>query len=114
MKSDQRTSFRTGIAWSLIAGIVLAVGVIVGIVQNSQAADVHYLGWTVHTSLAVLLLATVVATVALSSLAGLVWRWERRRRVSRRVDLERLRDSSRMATPASRTAPPAQPEVHKP
>ena len=96
----------TGLSWSLIAGLILALGIIVGIVQNSQGADVHYLFWTGHASLAVLLLATIVATVALSALAAVVWRRNRRRQLTGRAELEQLRRESR--TPAS-VLPPSGP-----
>lgn len=94
----------TGLSWGLIAGLILAVGIVIGVVQNSQGADVHYLVWTGHASLAVLLLATIVATVALSALAALVWRRNRRRELTGRVELEELRGAS--LAPAPLAPPP--------
>ena len=88
----RRTSWRgTGIYWSLVAGLVVAAGVIVGIVQNSQTVDDKYLLWAGQTSLAVILLATVVVTVALTALAGVAWRRRRRGQLARGAELTHLR-----------------------
>lgn len=93
--SAERQRWRgTGIYWGLIAGLVLAAAVIVGIVQNSQQVEVKYLGWTGHASLAVVLLAAVVATVALSTVTGVGWRRSRRQRLAQRDELEQRREET--------------------
>ncbi len=81
----------TGLYWTLILTLVVAVAIIVGIVQNSQGVRLSYLAWTGSLSLAVALLATVVLTVALTSLAGVIWRRRRRNQLTDTVELRELR-----------------------
>jgi uncharacterized integral membrane protein len=90
--SPQRERWRgTGIYWGLIVGLILAAAVVVGVTQNSQRVEVKYLVWEGHASLAVVLLATVVVTVALTTVAGVVWRRSRRRRLTQQDELQSLR-----------------------
>ena len=87
-----RREFRgTGLHWSLIAGLVLAVAILIGIVQNSQQVELRYLAWSGHVPLFVILLATVVLVVALDEVVGLVWRWRRRRHLTQREEMLELR-----------------------
>jgi len=87
-----RRQFRgTGLYWMLILTLVVAVAIIIGIVQNSQGVRLSYLAWTGRLSLAVALLATVVLTVALTSLAGVIWRRRRRHQLTDTVELRELR-----------------------
>ena len=81
----------TGLHWSLIAGLVLAVAILIGIIQNSQQVELRYLAWSGHVPLLVILLATVVLVVALDEALGLVWRWRRRRLLTQREELLDLR-----------------------
>ena len=81
----------TGIYWGLIAGLVIAAAVVIGITQNSQRVDVKYLVWKGHAPLAVVLLATVVVTVALTAVAGVLWRRARRHQLTQRDELKNLR-----------------------
>jgi len=87
-----RRQFRgTGLYWTLILTLVVAVAIIIGIVQNSQGVKLRYLAWTGSLSLAVALLATIVLTVALTSLVGLIWRRRRRHQLTDSVELRELR-----------------------
>jgi uncharacterized integral membrane protein len=87
-----RRQFRgTGLYWTLILTLVVAVAIIIGIIQNSQGVRLKYLAWTGSLSLAVALLATVVLTVALTSLAGVIWRRRRRQQLTDTVELRELR-----------------------
>jgi len=87
-----RRQFRgTGLYWTLILTLVVAVAIIIGIVQNSQGVTLKYLAWTGSLSLAVALLATIVLTVALTSLVGLIWRRRRRHQLTDSVELRELR-----------------------
>jgi len=88
----RRRQFRgTGLYWTLILTLVVAVAIIIGIVQNSQGVTLKYLAWTGSLSLAVALLATIVLTVALTSLVGLIWRRRRRHQLTDSVELRELR-----------------------
>jgi len=95
-------------SWALVAGLLAALAVIIGIVQNSQNVVVQYLGWTGHIPLAVLLLITVLTTVALTALAGAVWRRARRRQLTGRAELNHLRaaaEASAVEAPAAEPVP---------
>jgi len=88
----RRRQFRgTGLYWTLILTLVVAVAIIIGIVQNSQGVRLSYLAWTGSLSLAVALLVTVVLTVALTSLAGVIWRRRRRHQLTDSVELRERR-----------------------
>ena len=103
--SSQRERWRgTGIYWGLILGLAMAAAVVVGVTQNSQRVEVKYLVWEGQAALAVVLLATVVATVALTTLAGVVWRRSRRRRLTQRDELQSLRDVPRTSLDVNRRA----------
>jgi uncharacterized integral membrane protein len=91
-RPGRRREFRgTGVHWSLVAGLVLAVAILIGIVQNSQQVELRYLVWSGHVPLLVILLATVVLVVALDEALGLVWRWRRRRHLTERELLLEVR-----------------------
>lgn len=97
-----RREFRgTGVYWSLLLGLILAAVILIGIVQNSQSVQVQYLVWHLNTPLIVVLLVTIVASVLLTTLVGVVWRHRRRRQLADREELRGLR--TRIARPASAT-----------
>jgi uncharacterized integral membrane protein len=96
-----RRQFRgTGLYWTLILALVLAVAIVIGIIQNSQGVRLKYLAWAGSLPLAVVLLATIVLTVALTSLVGVIWRRRRRHQLTDSVELRELRgqvQASRLA-----------------
>lgn len=90
--SSARRQFRgTGLYWTLILTLVVAVAIIIGIIQNSQGVRLKYLAWSGSLSLAVVLLTTIVLTVALTSLVGVIWRRRRRHQLTDSVELRELR-----------------------
>jgi uncharacterized integral membrane protein len=100
-----RRQFRgTGLYWTLILTLVVAVAIIIGIVQNSQGVKLRYLAWTGSLSLAVALLATIVLTVALTSLVGVIWRRRRRQQLTDTVELRELRGHAQVQPLAVRSA----------
>jgi uncharacterized integral membrane protein len=102
--STARRQFRgTGLYWTLILTLVVAVAIIIGIIQNSQAVRLQYLAWTGSLSLAVALLAIIVLTVALTSLVGVIWRRRRRHQLTDSVELHELRGHSQAPLLAVRT-----------
>jgi uncharacterized integral membrane protein len=102
-KSAARGQFRgTGLYWPLILTLVVAIAIVIGIIQNSEGIRLRFLAWTGNLSLAVALLATVVLTVALSSLVGVIWRRRRRRELSASVELRELRGQVQPAPLAAR------------
>jgi uncharacterized integral membrane protein len=105
-----RRQFRgTGLYWTLILTLLVAVAIIIGIIQNSQGITLKYLAWTGRVSLAVALLATTVLTVALTSLVGMAWRRHRRRQLTDTVELRDLRGHAKAPPPKvpSEALPPA-------
>ncbi len=98
----------TGIRWSYVAALVILAALILLVVQNNQQVHFQWLWLDFQASLAVMLLVTVLATMALTSLAGLVWRSRRRHRmtVARDRDSEALHESTaRQRSSAARPSP---------
>lgn len=88
----RREARGTGLYWTLVVAFLLAVGILIGIIQNLQAVEFRYLGWDLRTPLVVILLATVLAVLVLAELVGLLWRRQRRRRLADRHELLSLRE----------------------
>jgi uncharacterized integral membrane protein len=87
-----RRQFRgTGLSWSLVLALVMAVAIVVGIIQNSHGVRLDYLVWHGSVPLIAVLLATIVLTVALTSLVGVIWRRRRRHQLGDSAELEELR-----------------------
>ncbi len=82
------------IRWGLITFIILAVAVIILAGQNTQEVELRALGWTARAPLAVIILTTVLVTVILDELVGLILRSRRHKRHAERTELERLRRES--------------------
>ena len=87
-----RRQFRgTGLSWSLVLALVMAVAIVVGVIQNSHGVQLNYLVWHGSVPLIAVLLATVVLTVALASLVGVIWRRHRRHHLTDSAELLELR-----------------------
>jgi uncharacterized integral membrane protein len=87
-----RRQFRgTGLYWSLVLALIMAAAIVVGIIQNSHGVQLNYLVWHGSVPLIAVLLATIVLTVALSSLVGVIWRRRRRQQLTDSVELDELR-----------------------
>lgn len=107
-----RNQFRgTGLYWSLLLALLVAVAIIVGIVQNSHGVQLNYLVWQGNVSLIVVLLATIVLTVALTSLVGVIWRRRRRQQLTDAGELYDLREQTKK--PLSRVDEPRNEENDK-
>src|ERR1039458_79054 len=87
-----RRQFRgTGLSWTLVLALVMAAAIVVGIIQNSHGVRLDYLVWHGSVPLIAVLLATMVLTVALTSLVGVIWRRRRRQQLTDAVELLELR-----------------------
>ncbi|MGD1052639.1 MAG: LapA family protein [Candidatus Dormibacteria bacterium] len=84
----------TGLSWTLVIAMVMAVAIVIGIIQNAQGVRLHYLGWHGSVSLIAVLLATVVLTVAVTSLVGVIWRRRRRHQLTESSELHELREQA--------------------
>lgn len=79
------------IRWGLVAFIVLALAVIILSAQNTQEVELNALGWTARAPLVVIILVTVLVTVVLDELVGVILRARRRKRLAEKEELRRLR-----------------------
>ena len=88
----RRRQFRgTGLSWTLVLALVMAAAIVVGVIQNSHGVRLDYLVWHGSVPLIAVLLATVVLTVALTSLVGVIWRGRRRHQMTDSAELDELR-----------------------
>ncbi len=103
---DARREFHgTGLYWSLLLGLILAIAILIGIIQNSQSVQLNYLGWDLSTPLIVVLLVTIFASVLLTALVGVVWRHRRRGQLTEREELRGLRSRTLGAAVATSERP---------
>jgi uncharacterized integral membrane protein len=87
-----RRQFRgTGLSLTLILALVMAAAIVVGVIQNSHEVRLDYLVWQGSVPLIAVLLATIVLTVALTSLVGVIWRRRRRQQLTDSAELHELR-----------------------
>ena len=101
-KGARREFHGTGMYGSLLVGLLLAIAILIGIIQNPQSVQLKYLVWDLRAPLIVVLLVTILASVLLTALLGVAWRHRRRRQLADREALRRLR--GRGAGPASATS----------
>jgi uncharacterized integral membrane protein len=101
-KGAQREFRGTGLYWSLLPGLILAIAILIGIIQNSQSVQLKYLVWDLNTPLIVVMLVTIFASVLLTALVGVAWRHRRRQQLTDRKELRGLR--RRISGPASATS----------
>ena len=87
----ERVFVGTGLFWGLIAGVILALVVIVLAAQNTGTITVSFLGWDYSTPLIALILGALLIGVVVAELFGLVYRKRRRRTLKERDELQRLR-----------------------
>jgi uncharacterized integral membrane protein len=109
----RRRQFRgTGLSWTLILALVMAAAIVVGVIQNSHEVRLDYLVWHGSVPLIAVLLATVVLTVALTSLVGVIWRRRRRHQLTASAELDELRGQAKPQEGAGRPeGAPAHAEV---
>jgi uncharacterized integral membrane protein len=99
----RRRQFRgTGLSWTLVLALVMAAAIVVGVIQNSHGVRLDYLVWHGSVPLIAVLLATVVLTVALTSLVGVIWRGRRRHQMTDSAELDELRGQPKPQAGADR------------
>ncbi len=81
----------TGMFWSLVFGGLVAVALVIFVIQNSEKVPVEFLGWDWRVSLAGIVLVSALAGVAIDEVAGVVYRRRRRRHLTDREELKRLK-----------------------
>lgn len=75
---------RTGVTWiGVIVFAAVLILLLIFILQNTQTAQISYLGASGHVSLAVAMLLAAVAGVLLTAIAGSLRIWQLRRHLRR-------------------------------
>lgn len=82
----------TGVFWGLVVGVILALIVVVFAAQNTQSATIKVLPWDWSSPLFVVVLISLLIGIVLDEIVGLLYRARRRRRLSEKEELKRLRD----------------------
>ncbi len=91
--AKERVFVGTGLFWGLIIGVVLAIGVLVLVAQNTGSITVAFLGWEFATPLIVVILGALLVGVVFAELFGVFYRTRRRRAQRDRDHLDRLQQS---------------------
>jgi uncharacterized integral membrane protein len=84
-----------GVYWPYAVGLLILLGLIALVAQNTEDVTVNWLFWDIETSLVVVILVTAVAVSVLQAVGGLIWRTRQRRRLTERHELEQLRATTR-------------------
>lgn len=84
----------SGVRWGFVAGLILAVLLVILVFQNTDPVQFRFLIWEIETPLAALLIATAVIAAVADELVGLVVRARRRRRLEEKEELKQLRERS--------------------
>ena len=91
--AKERVFVGTGLFWGLIIGVVLAIGLLILVAQNTASITVAFMGWEFSTPLIVIILGAMLIGVVFDELFGLFYRTRRRRTQRDRDHLERLQQS---------------------
>ena len=91
----ERIFVGTGLFWGLVFGVLLAVVMIILAAQNTDDTMISFLGWDFSTPLIAVILAALLVGVVLDEVVGLVYRARRRRTLTDRKELKRLRTDSK-------------------
>jgi uncharacterized integral membrane protein len=81
----------TGVFWGLVVAVALAIIVIVFAALNTQDATVKVFSWDWSSPLFVVILISLIIGIVLDEIVGLVYRSRRRRRLTEKAELKRLR-----------------------
>lgn len=95
--TKERVFVGTGLFWGLIIGVVLAIGVLVLVAQNTDNIVVTFMGWDFSTPLIAIILGALLIGVVFDELFGLFYRTRRRRTQRDRDHLERLQQSQNLS-----------------
>ena len=79
------------IRWGLVAFILISIIVIVFAAQNTQTVKVEAFWWSARAPLVVIILVTVLVTVILDELVGLILRQRKGKRQAEKEELRQLR-----------------------
>jgi uncharacterized integral membrane protein len=91
----ERIFVGTGLFWGLVFGVLLAVIMIILAAQNTDDTMISFLGWDFSMPLIAVILAALLVGVVLDEVVGLVYRARRRRTLTDRKELKRLRTDSK-------------------
>ena len=88
----------TGLFWGLMLGALLTVIVIILAAQNTQQITLKFLPFEIGTPLIVVLLAALLVGVVLDEIIGWAYRARRRRTLTEKEELKRLRAARDLRT----------------
>ncbi len=80
-----------GFAFAFLGAVLFAVALIALVWQNQAPVPLEWLWVETEVPLFVIVLATALIAILLDELVGLVWRARRRRRLSEKEELKKLR-----------------------
>ena len=80
---DPLRSSRVSRLWVAMAALVVVLLLVIFVAQNTRRVEVSFLGWNGHPPLAVAVLVSVVAGLAIAVTAGTLRLWQVHRRVRR-------------------------------
>ncbi len=96
----RRVFVGTGLFWGLVIGALLAAAVIILAAQNTQQVTLQFLSFEIGTPLIVVLLASLLVGVVLDEIVGWAYRARRRRTLTDKEELKRLRADRKRNTEA--------------
>jgi uncharacterized integral membrane protein len=95
----------TGFYVSLAVTALIVIALLILALQNTEAVTFEFLKWDIELPLFGLIIITAFLAIALDEVFGLVWRRRRRRQLSERQELARLREVSGTKAPVEITPP---------
>jgi uncharacterized integral membrane protein len=102
----------TGIYGAVVAGFAVGLALVLLIAQNTHEVDVSWFVWDFAVPLAAMILGIGLLASALTVAIGVVWRRRRRRVLTERRELERLRADSVGGDPAADPRQRRDPRTH--
>lgn len=96
---NQPVEYRgTGFYVSVVLILLIAVILLILAVQNTAQVTVQFLAWEFELPLFAIIVGTGLVAILLDEMIGLVWRRQRRNRLTERAELERLRSERQQET----------------
>lgn len=90
--TDKQVEYRgTGFYVSLVFVAIVVIALIAFTIQNTESVTFEFLLWDVEIPLFGIILIVAFLAVTIDELVGLVWRRTRRKRLTEKQELKRLR-----------------------
>ena len=82
-----------GFAIGFVLSIIVGLALVLLVWQNQEPVPLRFVGLEAQVPLFVIVLVTAIVAILLDEAIGLVWRRRRRRRLSEKEELARLRST---------------------